>query len=144
LLRTQIPVFAALIRAGIDAIMMSNATIPGLTTVPATLSSAPVAYLRNTLHFHGMIIDDALSAGAISALHLSVAQAAVRSLAAGDDLIIYGSPSTTSASLAQVHAIATAIVTAVQNGTLQLSTLRAAAALDESERLGALCSASLR
>ena len=62
--------------------MMSNARVLGFTTVPATISPKPARYLRQNLHFRGLIVTDSLSAMAISQppLRLSVAAASVRSL----------------------------------------------------------------
>jgi len=119
--------FQAAINAGADAVMMSNASVPGLTTLPASLSPFAVTYLRTTMNFQGLIVTDSLGAGAISALHLSVAAASVAALEAGDDLIIYGTPKSVTQSLAQAQTIARAIVAAVSSGQLPLSTLQAAA-----------------
>jgi beta-N-acetylhexosaminidase len=68
--------FRDAIANGANAVMMSNARIPGLTSLPAGLSPVAVQALRS-LGFNGVIVTDSLSAGAISALHLSVAAASV-------------------------------------------------------------------
>ena len=96
--------------------MMSNARVPGLSSLPAGLSPVVVQVLRTTLGFTGLIVTDSLSAGAISALHLAEPAASVMAIAAGDDLILYGSPSSTSASLALASKISSAIVNAVERG----------------------------
>jgi beta-N-acetylhexosaminidase len=84
--------FKAAVNLGLPAVMVSNASVPGLTTLPASLSPAAIeGLLVGQLHFQGLIIDDSLSAGAISALGLSVAQATVESIAAGSDMIMFGS-----------------------------------------------------
>lgn len=84
--------FQAAIDAGAPAVMVSNATVPGLTDRPASLSSAVVHdLLRDELGFHGLVITDSLSAEAIAAQGLSVPQAAVASLVAGSDLTLFGS-----------------------------------------------------
>jgi beta-N-acetylhexosaminidase len=103
---------------GATAVMMSNARIPGLTSLPAGLSSVAVNALRNDLGFSGLIVTDSLSAGAISALHLNVPAASVMALAAGDDLILFGSPTSVAATLAQAAAISRTIVLAVHDGIL--------------------------
>ncbi len=119
--------FKAAIAGGASAVMMSNARVPGLSSLPAGLSSVVVHALR-ALGFTGLIVTDSLSAGAISALHLAEPAASVLALAAGDDLILYGSPASPSASLALAAKISTAIVTAVGAGSLPRATLVSAAA----------------
>lgn len=120
--------FKQAIASGATAVMMSNARVPGLSSLPAGLSAVVVQALRKTLGFTGLIVTDSLSAGAISALHLGEPAASVKALAAGDDLILYGSPSSPSASLALAAKISTAIVSAVNARTLSRSTLVSAAA----------------
>jgi beta-N-acetylhexosaminidase len=120
--------FKAAIANGATAVMMSNARVPGLSSLPAGLSPVAVQALRTTLGFRGLIVTDSLSAGAISALHLAEPAASVQALAAGDDLILFGSPSSPSASLALAAKISTAIVNAVNAGTLSRATLVSAAA----------------
>jgi len=46
---------------GATAVMMSNARIPGLSSLPAGLSPVVVQYLRTTLGFKGLIVTDSLS-----------------------------------------------------------------------------------
>ena len=124
--------------------MMSNARIPGLTPLPAGLSPVVVQVPRTTLGFKGLIVTDSLSAGAISALHLSVPAASVSPLAAGDDLILFGSPTSVTASLTLAAQISNAIVNAVTQGTLSKSTLIAAAAQDLAARNQLTCSPTPR
>jgi beta-N-acetylhexosaminidase len=134
--------FRQAIANGATAVMMSNARIPGLTPLPAGLSPVAVGALRSDLGFKGLIVTDSLSAGAISALHLSVAAASVKALAAGDDLILFGSPTSVTSSLAQAAAISRSIVTAVTNGVLSRSQLTSAAALVLAARNQLTCSAT--
>jgi beta-N-acetylhexosaminidase len=131
--------FRQAIAGGATAVMMSNARIPGLTSLPAGISPVAVQALRTTLGFKGLIVTDSLSAGAISALHLAEPAASVLALAAGDDLILFGSPTSVAASLALAAKISNAIVTAVTHGTLQESTLIAAAAQDLAARNQLTC-----
>ncbi len=128
--KTGLVPFRQAIANGATAIMMSNARIPGLTSLPAGLSSVAVHALRQTLGFKGLIVTDSLGAGAISALHLSQPAASVVALEAGDDLILYGSPTSVTASLTLAAKIATAIVKGVTSGALSKATLIAAAAQD--------------
>jgi beta-N-acetylhexosaminidase len=136
---TGLPPFEEAIANGATAIMLSNARIPGLTPLPAGLSPVVVHYLRVTLGYKGLIMTDSLSAGAISALHLAEPAASVIALAAGDDMILFGSPTSVSASLALAAKISAAIVDAVTEGTLTKSTLIEAAAQDLAVRNQRLC-----
>jgi beta-N-acetylhexosaminidase len=105
--------FRQAVADGATAVMMSNARVPGLSSLPAGLSPVVVQYLRTTLGFKGLIVTDSLSAGAISALHLAEPAATVLALAAGDDLILFGSPMSVAASLTLAAMISTAIVSAL-------------------------------
>jgi beta-N-acetylhexosaminidase len=134
--------FRQAIADGATAVMMSNARIPGLTPLPAGISPVAVKALRTTLGFKGLIVTDSLGAGAISALHLAVPAASVLALAAGDDLVLFGSPTSVSASLAQAAQISKAIVAALTKGTLSKSTLIAAAAQDLAARNQLSCAST--
>ncbi len=131
--------FREAIASGATAVMMSNARVPGLTSLPAGISPVAVQALRTTLGFKGLIVTDSLSAGAISALHLAEPAASVQALAAGDDLILFGSPTSVAASLALAAKISNAIVAAVTAGTLTKTTLIAAAAQDLAARNQLTC-----
>ncbi len=134
--------FRQAIADGATAVMMSNARVPGLSSLPAGISPVVVQYLRTTLGFKGLIVTDSLSAGAISALHLAEPAASVLALAAGDDLILFGSPTSVAASLTLAAKISTAIVNALTKGTLTKSTLVAAAAQDLAARNQLNCTAT--
>jgi beta-N-acetylhexosaminidase len=134
--------FREAIANGATAVMMSNARIPGFSSLPAGLSPVVVQYLRQTLGFKGLIVTDSLSAGAISALHLAEPAASVIALAAGDDMILFGSPTSVSASLTLAAKISAAIVNAVAQGTLTKTALAAAAAQDLASRNQLTCSAT--
>ncbi len=101
--------FQAAVGAGAPAIMVGNATVPGLSAGPASLSYPVITgLLRRRLGFHGLILTDSLSAGAITVAGLDVGQAAVQAIAAGADMVIVasGDPNT----------VAEAIVKAVEAG----------------------------
>ena len=83
-----------------------------------------------------------MSAGAISALHLSVAAASVEALAAGDDLILFGSPTSVTATLAQAANISSTIVKAVADGIIAKVRLAYAASLDLAARNQLTCSST--
>ncbi|MGA7088658.1 MAG: glycoside hydrolase family 3 N-terminal domain-containing protein [Candidatus Dormiibacterota bacterium] len=107
--------FEAGVSAKLPALMVSNATVPGLSTVPASLSAAVIeGLLAGQLHYHGLILTDSLDALAISDLGLNVAQASVESIAAGADMILFSS-----GDQAQVlDSIQAAMVAAVADGAL--------------------------
>ena len=119
--------FAAAVSQGLPAIMVANASVPGLTDLPASISSAVIqGELRQQLDFQGLVMTDSLSAGALSGTGYSVPQAAVAALRAGADLLLFNS---TSAQLgALTAATIAAIVTAVQAGSLPRTELVAAVA----------------
>ncbi|MGQ0631641.1 MAG: glycoside hydrolase family 3 N-terminal domain-containing protein [Sporichthyaceae bacterium] len=82
--------FVASIQAGTEAVMISNAAVPGLTTVPASLSSAVIrGLLREELGFDGLVMTDSLSARSITEL-VDIPEASVRALAAGADMVLFG------------------------------------------------------
>lgn len=84
--------FEQAIRAGVKAVMVANATVPGLTTQPASLSSVVISdLLRQRLHFSGLVMTDSLSAGAITAAGYTVATASVAAIEAGADMVLFGS-----------------------------------------------------
>jgi beta-N-acetylhexosaminidase len=137
--RVAIPPFAAAIHAGAPAVMVANDTVPGLTAKPASLSRAViVGQLERTLGFHGLVLTDAVSAGAILAAGYTVPQAAVQALRAGADMILFGQVPHVAAS---TWAIASAIVTAVRNGHLARGRLISAAEAVLAVRHVDLCSA---
>jgi beta-N-acetylhexosaminidase len=129
--KVALPPFEEGIAAGAPAIMVSNARVLNFTTVPASLSEKLVTgELRDTLGFKGLIVTDSLSAGAIADApsSLSVPQAAVEALQAGDDMVLFGSTGVTSEDLALAASTSNAIVSAVNSGALPKSELVAAAA----------------
>ena len=119
--------FKEAIAEGASAVMMSNAHTPGLSPLPASISPDAVKVLRQMLGFQGLIVTDSLSAGAIGVLHLAEPAASVQALAAGADLILFGSPTSVSASLTLAAKISNAIVVAVTTGALSRLTLVGAA-----------------
>src|SRR3954470_21585617 len=80
--------FAAAIRAGVPAVVISNATYSTDDFVtPATLSRAvSTDLLRGEMHFRGVAIADDLSQPAITT-SMSVADASVKAIAAGSDMV---------------------------------------------------------
>jgi len=125
---TGVRPFAASIAAGAPAVMVANARVPGLTALPASISSAVLSgVLRRALHFRGLIVTDSLTAGAFAAVPLSPAAAAVDAVAAGADLVLLGPQATAAADAALAVRVAGAIAAAVTRGRLSRATLQAAA-----------------
>jgi len=124
---TGLPPFEAAIGHGAPAVMVSNATVPGLTEQPASLSSAVIQGLLHTqLGFHGLVVTDSLSANAITTAGYTTAGAAAAAVEAGADMVLFGStltpaetallsPANVSASAVQMI---NAIIAAVQSGVL--------------------------
>jgi beta-N-acetylhexosaminidase len=118
--------FRAAIDAGLPAVMVTTARVPGLTRLPATLSwSAVHRELRGHLGFHGLVMTDSLSGGAVSGAGYTVPQAAVRALKVGADTILFNAAPDDVATM--TDRIVRAIVRAVAAGDLPLPRLRAAA-----------------
>jgi beta-N-acetylhexosaminidase len=112
---TGVPPFQAAIAAGAPAVMISNATVPGLTTHPASLSSAVIGgLLGSQLGFTGLVVTDSLSAGAITAATPSLGQAVADAIESGADLVLFGSTRTA----ADVAALAPARLAASVNQIL--------------------------
>lgn len=127
--------FKAAIASGVPAVMMSNAAIPGVTNLPASLSPGAVnGLLRTTLGFQGLVLTDSLSAGAISQSGYDLPKAAVAAIAAGSDMVLFGSTITraetallTPANVAKtIGQIQDAIVTATVTGSMAVSRLNSA------------------
>jgi beta-N-acetylhexosaminidase len=125
--KVGLPPFVAGIKDGVPAIMISNAIVPGLTGLPASLSPTAIrAELVRTLGFHGLILTDSLSSGAISGAGYSVPHAAVQAVRAGADMVMYTAASVQAAAR-QFDAIVTRETSAVAHGWLARNRLIAAA-----------------
>lgn len=122
--KTALEPYKEAIKAGVPAIMTANASVPGLTDKPATISPEVTKVLRDDLKFNGMIVTDTLSAGALSAAGYKSEAAAVLALQAGADLLLYGG--VTNDSIDQFSKITAAIVAAVNKGDLSHDRLVAA------------------
>ncbi|MDH2444540.1 glycoside hydrolase family 3 protein [Amnibacterium sp. CER49] len=107
--------FRAAIAAGVATIMTSHIVLPALDpTTPATMSRAILTdLLRERLGFEGVIVSDALDMAGASG-EIGIPAAAVRSLAAGADLLCIGIRNTDE----QIQGIEDAIVAAVGSGEL--------------------------
>jgi len=123
--RRDLPPFTAAIKAGVRAIMPGHLRIRGLTGgLPASLSAAALTgLLRGDLGFRGVIVCDALEMRAVSEA-FGLAEAAVRAVAAGTDLLCFGRDT----GRAGYHQVRAALVTAVRDGRLPAARLEEAAA----------------
>lgn len=109
--------FRDAISAHLPAVMVANAIVPGLTTIPASVSPDAIAtVLRTQLGFHGLVMTDSLSAVAIQNAGYTVPQAAVAAIEAGADMILFNASATDVASVNQ--SIANAVLEAEQSGAL--------------------------
>jgi beta-N-acetylhexosaminidase len=104
------------IAAGEPAIMLSNASVPGLSVLPASISPQVVAALRDQLGFRGLLLTDSLTAGSLAKIGYTVARAASAALVAGVDMVIYNGA--TSDVAANAGGAVAAIEDAVSSGTL--------------------------
>lgn len=128
--------FRSAVRSGAPAVMVSNASVPGLTRLPSSLSPQVIGdLLEGQLDFHRLVVTDSLSAGAILTGGRTLPQAAVEAITAGADLVLFGS-TLTAADTAQLRAkavrhsyatIVAALVAAVADDRLPVARLRAAA-----------------
>ncbi len=127
--------FEQAIAVGAPAVMVANATVPGLTSAPASVSPAAInGLLRQELGFKGLVLTDSLSVGAIRQSGLGVPEASVAAVEAGADMVLFGSTLTTADTLllspanvdATTHQIISALVTAVNTGKLPVERLNEA------------------
>ncbi len=118
--------FTAAVRAGLPAVMVANATVPGLSALPASLSPAVMTtVLRGQLGFDGLVLTDSLSAVSVSAAGYSVPRAAATALAAGADMVMFnGSAAAVPSLYAQT---VQAIAAAASGGALSRARLENAA-----------------
>jgi beta-N-acetylhexosaminidase len=102
--------FTAAFKAGVPAVMVANATVPGLTDKPASVSPQVITgVLRQQLHFNGLVLTDSLSAGALSGAGYTVPSAAVAALAAGADMIMFTASDVPGTTKQTVQAIVAAV-----------------------------------
>ncbi|MBN2873601.1 MAG: hypothetical protein JXM71_00775 [Spirochaetales bacterium] len=112
--------FRAAIGAGASAVMLSHALVPALDPdAPASLSSRVIASLKGELGFDGIVMTDDLVMAALDG-YGDLGEVAIAALRAGVDMLMLsgGRPA------AQAWS---AIVTALQEGTLPRSRLQDAA-----------------
>nr|WP_204343361.1 glycoside hydrolase family 3 protein [Micromonospora terminaliae] len=121
----DLPPFAAVVDAGVRAVMTAHIRVPALTgDGPATFSRAVlVDLLRTEYGFSGAVITDALEMKGAASAAGGVGPAAVRALAAGADLLCIGAK--VDADL--VEHVAEEIVAALTDGRLDRARVEEAA-----------------
>ncbi|MGO9583224.1 MAG: glycoside hydrolase family 3 N-terminal domain-containing protein [Acidimicrobiales bacterium] len=108
--------------AHVAAVMIANASVPGLSTLPASISPEVITgLLRDQLGFQGLVITDSLSAVALRAVGYSVSAATVAALNAGADMVLFDAAQSDVAAL--TNQIVSAVVSAVGSGKLARSRL---------------------
>ena len=115
--RSGLVPFQDAISAGTPAVMIANAVIPGLTTLPASIAPNLITgVLRDQLGFQGLVITDSLSAGALADIGYSVPKAVVAAVAAGADMVLFTAAASEVASV--TSATVAALAAAVDAGTI--------------------------
>jgi beta-N-acetylhexosaminidase len=105
----DLPPFRAAVAAGVLAVMPGHLRVAGLTgSLPASLSAAAIALLRSSLGFDGVVVTDALEMRAVRD-PFGLPGAAVRAVAAGNDLLCLGRDVPEDGYLAVRAAIAAAV-----------------------------------
>jgi beta-N-acetylhexosaminidase len=127
----ELPPFAAAIDAGVDAILTAHLVAAALDDEPVSLSAPWTEFLRTTMGFDGVIITDALDMDGVAQGRGidGVADAAVRALVAGADLLCLGS----NFDAAMTDTVVDAVVGAMADGRIDRDRLTASHA-----RIGAL------
>ncbi|MFG2056626.1 glycoside hydrolase family 3 N-terminal domain-containing protein [Micromonospora sp. NPDC048930] len=122
----DLPPFAAVVDAGVRAIMTAHIRVPALTgDGPATFSRAVlVDLLRREYGFTGTVITDALEMKGAALAAGGVGPAAVRALAAGADLLCIGAK----VDAGLVEQVVEEVVGAIQTGRLDRARVEEAAA----------------
>lgn len=124
--RVDFPPFRAALAAGAPAIMTAHVLAPALEpdNLPATLSRRVLeGTLRGRLGFSGVIFTDSLGMGAVAATW-GTAEAAVRALEAGADILLVGADA--GRPPAERLEAMDAVIAAVRTGRIPLARLDAA------------------
>lgn len=85
LISTDVMPFRAAVRCGVSSIMIGHLSVPALDSMPASLSPAIHALLREDLGFEGLILTDALTMSALD----PISDIGVCCLNAGADILLH-------------------------------------------------------
>jgi beta-N-acetylhexosaminidase len=117
--------FRAAIAHGATAIMVSNASVPGLSPFPSSLSRTVITtVLRHDLGFDGLVVTDSLSVPSVTPAGGSLTASVVSAIEAGADIVLFNAfasqvPKETSALVAGISA-------ALARGTISRNRLETA------------------
>ncbi|HZT64788.1 MAG TPA: glycoside hydrolase family 3 N-terminal domain-containing protein [Acidimicrobiales bacterium] len=126
--RSALVPFQRQIAEAVPAVMVSDAVVPGLSSLPASLSPEVIqTALVGGLGFRGLILTDSLSAPAISAAGYPVPAAAVQALRAGADMTMFTTMAGSAATDALFDSVVASVTAAVGQGSLSRGRLVAAA-----------------
>ncbi len=113
-----------------EAIMTAHILVPALDTKNcATLSKNTIAYLRDVLHFSGVVISDSLVMQGVLKKCQTVEEAAIQAINAGCDLLILGGrqpisfAGTCELTVADMKSIHSALMRAVEEGRITIERL---------------------
>jgi beta-N-acetylhexosaminidase len=119
--------FQDALAAQVPAVMIANASVPGLSSLPASISPEVITkLLRDQLGYDGLVVTDSLSAVSLTAIGYSVPAATVAALEAGADMVLFNADASAVAGL--TNQIVSAVTSAVASGRLPRSRLENAVA----------------
>lgn len=87
--RSELRPFRRAVAAGVAMMMLGHLEVPGLdpSGTPVSLSARAVSYIRDTMHYKGLLITDAMNMGGLSGF--SEEEASLMALRAGVDIILH-------------------------------------------------------
>ena len=119
--------FQDALAARLPAVMIANASVPGLSSLPASISPEVITkLLRDQLGYDGLVITDSLSAVSLTAIGYLVPAATVAALEAGADMVLFNADASAVAGV--TNQIVSAVASAVASGRLPRSRLENAVA----------------
>jgi beta-N-acetylhexosaminidase len=119
--------FQDALAARLPAVMIANASVPGLSSLPASISPEVITkLLRDQLGYDGLVVTDSLSAVSLTAIGYSVPAATVAALEAGADMVLFNADASAVAGV--TNQIVSAVASAVASGRLPRSRLENAVA----------------
>jgi beta-N-acetylhexosaminidase len=117
--KTNFPPFKEAMRAGVDIVMAGHIAFPKIKQGPGISSLDPFyvkGLLRTELRFKGVVITDALNAGALAGL--TAQEIALGAIRAGDDLLLEIGQTGVDSGKADLVSAYSAVLRAVQTGKI--------------------------